>query len=74
MALFGTLESLNLPSKSVIVPLVVPLTTTLAPITASLFESKTLPEITLFCAEAPMANADNQVIKKDLPDRVHPAK
>ena len=48
--LVGTLERENLPFKSVIVPLVVPLTNTLAPITGSPVKSVTVPEIVLFWA------------------------
>ena len=47
---FGAASKVNLPSKSVTVPLVVPFTTTLAPISGSFNPpSKTTPFMAFFC-------------------------
>ena len=59
---FGPTVSLKLPSKSVMVPFVVPFSSMLAPMAASPLVSTTRPEICLFCAYTHWLNVARQSI------------
>ena len=59
---------------SVIVPVDVPFSRTLAPMTASLLVSVTVPEIVMFCAASPvgMANKKSKSLKTATREKLPP--